>query len=370
MAAEKERVPVKDPFGAARDPRMPFLAQALDPYQAGRRLEGCLTNGDPGIGLRSIRVVRHKPGRRCLIEYEVEAGDTENSHETIKILGKVRARGVDEKSYRIQRALREAGFVENPGIPETLGMIPEFRMWLQCGVTGETSTGLLADPEGKRIARRTAELAHTLHQARVPPLRPPHRMRDELRILHERLYRIAGGRPDLENRLRWVLEACDRLGAEVPESIRCGIHRDFYPDQVLVDGDRLWLLDLDLYCEGDPALDIGNFLGHIKEQSLRTLGDPAALSEVEGELVECFLGLSPIISHKAIDAYTTLTLARHVYISTRFTDRRDFTEPHPDPGPRRVLSRCPRSRRYARREADPESPPAPSAPPHRNRRRL
>src|SRR2546426_9353652 len=39
---------------------------------------------------------------------------------------------------------------------------------------------------------------------------------------------------------------------------------------VIVNGERLFLLDFDLYCEGDPALDIGNFLGHITEQSLRS----------------------------------------------------------------------------------------------------
>jgi hypothetical protein len=31
-----------------------------------------------------------------------------------------------------------------------------------------------------------------------------------------------------------------------PPPARCGIHRDFYADQVIVDGSRLYLLDFDL----------------------------------------------------------------------------------------------------------------------------
>ena len=327
--AEKESVPVSDPFEAVRDPQMPFLKRALNPYEAWRQLRERLSGEEAHARLRGIRVTRHKPGRRCLVEYEVGLESPGRPRETLVVLGKARVRGVDEKSYRVQRTLRETGFGGedgDPGVPETLGTVPEFHMWLQRKVGGKTSTGSLAGSEGMRIARRIAELAHNLHQARVTPLRRPHEMCDELAILRERLSRVAGERPHLEARLWRVLGACERLGASVPGRVPCGIHRDFYPDQVLVDGDRLWLLDLDLYCEGDPALDIGNFLGHIEEQSLRTLGDLAALSDVEEELRERFLEISTV-PREAIEAYTTLTLVCHVHISTQFADRRDFTEP-------------------------------------------
>jgi aminoglycoside phosphotransferase (APT) family kinase protein len=115
-----------------------------------------------------------------------------------------------------------------------------------------------------------------------------------------------------------------RAGA-VPEPVECGIHRDFYADQVIVDGERLYLIDFDLYCVGDPALDIGNFLGHITEQSLRTRGDPAALAECERVMEERFVELSGERVRPAVHAYAALTLARHVYLSTRFPDRRPLT---------------------------------------------
>src|SRR5262249_38327665 len=126
--------------------------------------------------------------------------------------------------------------------------------------------------------------------------------------------------------LRRLLAAAARLGAATREPKTCGVHRDFYADQVIVDGNRLFLIDFDLYAEGDPALDIGNFLGHITEQSLRTLGDPAALTDRELALEERFVELSGV-TPAAVRTYATLTLLRHIYLSPQFPERRAFTQP-------------------------------------------
>jgi Ser/Thr protein kinase RdoA (MazF antagonist) len=151
-------------------------------------------------------------------------------------------------------------------------------------------------------------------------------MADELRILHERLPAVGRAEPQWADRIERLLEACDRLGTATPEAVPRGIHRDFYADQVIVDGPRLHLIDFDLYCEGDPALDIGNFLGHLTEQSLRTLGDPEALAHIEGALEERFVELSGEKTRSTIHTYKLLTLARHVHLSTLFPERRPYSE--------------------------------------------
>jgi hypothetical protein len=310
---------------------MPFLAQAIDPRQAQRQLEQCLpswTSGKKSFQLRAIRVLRHKPGRRCLIEYDVDTAVLDRPGETHTLIGKARARGIDISTYHLLVSLRNAGFGANSDdgilVPEPVGVIPEFQMWLQRKAPGLNATRLLAGPTGIALAGRVATAAHKLHTANLRPVRR-HTMADELRILHERLPLVAKSRPKWAGRIERLLSASDRLGLSTPELGPVGIHRDFYPDQVLVDGERLYLLDFDLYCEGDCGADIGNFVGHLTEYGLRTSGDPAALSDREQALVERFVELSGESVRPSVQAYTTLTLVRHVYLSTQFPERRHTT---------------------------------------------
>lgn len=90
-------------------------------------------------------------------------------------------------------------------------------------------------------------------------------------------------------------------------------------------GDRCYLIDLDLYCDGDPALDMGNFVAHLSEQSLRTLGNPDGLLAQETAFIEACCRLNAAVSPAAIEAYKTLTLVRHIAISHRIASRQHLT---------------------------------------------
>jgi len=353
---------VHDPFNVAQDPRMPFLRNALDPRQALSQLKACCTGlncHEAEITLESIKVTRHKPGRRCLIEYELGLEHRGQPSEVLIVLGKARAKGLDKKAHDLLQRFRGSGFGpesdDGISVPEPLGLVPEFRMWLQRKIPGVPLTELLLRPDGAKWARRAAEAAHKIHLANLPARRV-HTMADELRILHECLGRVAEIKPRWAKRLDRVLAACDRLGASVPEPHPCGIHRDFYPAQVIAtkpqrstgqssngllsptlsskggEGEpranqetRIWLIDFDLYCLGDPGLDIGNFIGHITEQRVREWGDARALAKQEQAMKKRFIELSGESCRAAIDCYTTLTLVRHIYLSTQFPKRRAFT---------------------------------------------
>ena len=320
-----------DPLGVTNDPAMSSLAAALDPAKVRRRFRGRLRRltGENGLPhLRTIRVTRYKPGRRCVIEYDLEVERPDAAPEMVTLIGKVRRLRSGKSGYRLLSALWEAGFgadsADGITVAEPIGVVPEFRMWLQRKVQGQVATDLLAEPGGEDLVRRIAEAAHKVHRAGVLAKRR-HTMNDELRILHERLPTVARSEPQWAERIERLLDACDCLGAGTPKPEPCGIHRDFYADQVIVAGPRLCLIDFDLYCEGDPALDIGNFLGHIREQSLRSLGDPEALADLEVAMEERFVELAGEETRPAVRAYKLLTLARHVHLSTLFPERRPFT---------------------------------------------
>ncbi len=325
-------VVVTDPQGVGDDPCMPFVADALIPQRVEPRLIHCLAKAasedlgfDPAEArLRAIRVVRYKPMRRCLIEY-----DLSDTSRTITLMGKVRARGLDRSTYQLQSHLWNNGFndasQDGISVPRPLGVLPELNMWLYHKAPGVPATDLWAEPAGEDLAPRVAQLAHKLHRGGFVA-RWRHTMADELRILRERLPEVLHRQPHWGDRLERVLDACYRLGNSFADPLTCGIHRDFYADQILVDEDRLYLIDLDLYCQGDPGLDIGNFQGHLTELALRTLGNAHALVEREQALEDAFLSLAGSRLRTSIKVYATLTLVRHIYLSTRFAERNDFTE--------------------------------------------
>lgn len=333
MQRDLSKITVFDPFGAVNDPELPSLALALNPAEVKEEFKRGLPRlaGEDGqVIVKAIQVIRHKPGKRCVIEYDVRVECADGRRQKAVIIGKVRARRFGNEAYRLQEALWNAGFqtgvADRVSVPEAIGILPRMRMWLQRKVPGETATTLLAGPDGIAIARRIAKALHKLHRAGVPTERQ-HTMADELRILRQCLLSAARAKPDCAPRLERILEACEHLGARTPPPVPCGIHRDFYPAQVIVRGKRLHLLDFDLYCLGDPALDAGNFLGHIIEQSLRSSGRPDTLRDRELELEERFVRLAGERVRQGVHAYTTLTLARHIYLSTQFPERHSTTEP-------------------------------------------
>ena len=288
-----------------------------------------LTAEQRGMQLLGIRVVRHKPGRRCLIEYRLEMERGGEPPETITLLGKVRARGLDKTTFDTVTSLWNGDFgpksQDDVLVPQPAGMVPELGMWLHHKVPGDPATRLLGDAGGVELAGRIAEASYKLHQQGVPAKRR-HLMADELRILHEKLPLVGQMQPALARRVDALLKNCDRLGASLPKPLVLkGIHRDFYADQVLVDGVRLYLLDFDLYCEGDPGAGDRQLRGHMREYGLRKR-EAGSFKEHEPRLVERFVQLSGEATRLHIEVYSALTLVRHVYLSTQFPERRPHTE--------------------------------------------
>jgi Ser/Thr protein kinase RdoA (MazF antagonist) len=313
------------------DTKLGFIAPALDPQQVVAQFKRLLPHRperEDSLRLRSIGVVRHKPQRRCLIEYEFDGSGTENDSSSMTLIGKVNAKFPDLFSYRIQQTLFEEAFhpTAEDGIcvPQPLGVIPEWHMWLQQKAQGDRLTNHLELTGAEQLVARTTQAIYKLHCTAMPVHRT-HTPRDELDILHKCVPKVLRTHPEWQEPVRRILAACDRLAASLPNNCKTFLHRDFYPDQLLVDGGNMTLLDFDLCCLGDPALDIGNFHAHLTEHALRHVGQPETLSSVQNAFLESYSiqAGENILSRAKI--YSTLTLVRHIYLSSLFPDRRHLT---------------------------------------------
>ena len=333
-----------DEMAPHTDAELPALAHALDPKRAaaevGQAIRPLVPDG-AHVTLLEQRVLAYKARRRCVIAYRFDVRGRA-ARSSLAVVGKIRARKDGVHAYRQLRSVWDSGFAVDSGdgisVPEPIGVVPAFGMWLQRSVEGSTLTALLAGPDGVGLARRTAEAAHKLHSATIPAIHR-HTIADELRILDRCFAGVAAAMPEAAPRLVRLADACHRVGAALPAPAWCGSHRDFYSDQVLVDRTgRLFLIDFDMYCEADPGLDVGNFLGHVTELGLRCCGDPRALASVEHALERRFGELAGESARVAARAYAALTVARHVYLSTRFADRHRTTASLLDLAERRLLA--------------------------------
>ncbi|MFT3802429.1 MAG: hypothetical protein QM766_14575 [Burkholderiaceae bacterium] len=314
-----------------------LLDHALD-RDAMRAPLGRLLAGDADAwGLRAARLVRHKPGRRALIAYElIQDGRVRT------LFGKMRFKGLDRHGYGIQRALAEAGFGADGAprergasahesartpfvVPDVVGCLPALNMWIQQAVPGTPSNESFAAGCDAGLARRVADALAALHGARIPVSRV-WRIEDELAMLGDRLEAACEARADLAGRIRRVLDGCIELAARLNRGRPTSIHRDFHPEQVLVDGERLVLLDFDLFASGDPALDVGNFNAHLIELGVRRSGSDDLLRDHERAFVERYREHQPSLDSFSADAWTLISLARHIFLSLRFPDRRHTTE--------------------------------------------
>lgn len=311
--------------GACTDPAMPFMERVLNrPYmeQQLRSLVGARRRRVLG----AIRITRWKAGRRAVIEYDIEPI---RSGPRRTLVGKVRARSLDVSTFRLASRLSAHALAHDSAdgisVPRVIGAIPECHMWLQEKVGGVSGWQAVTRPDGPRTARAIGRAIAKL-QGSLPPLARRHTIEDEMAYLRARLDTVAAGHPEWAARIHHVLEACDRLAASVRCGETSGVHRDFYHDQVIVGSGRIWLLDLDLAAESDPALDVGNFSAHLVEQSLRLLGDADALARQEAEFVEGYVEAGGRGEAASIAAYKALSLARHIYLSTIIEERRPHTE--------------------------------------------
>lgn len=326
-AEQPTNIKITYPFSVIDDLALSNVSMAIDANFAKDAITPIIRQAfrDDGLTLSSIRVQRHKPGRRCLLKYSFVKTD---SGRKVTVLGKIHAKSRHDRSFRLQQGLWESDFdyhsADGISVARPLGTVPEVQMWLQECVPGTVSWGALSGPNGETIAARIAEAAHKLHQADIITERV-HTIEDELQILEEKLPQVVRLMPQLKSRIDVVLAKCRELANSIPITQQTGIHRDFYPDQVLVDGDRFFLLDHDLYCMGDPNLDIGNFIGHLIEYSLRKYGTPGMFAAGQSALVERYCSLRKDSLSTVIDAYSNLTLVRHIYLSTRIAGRSHST---------------------------------------------
>lgn len=301
------------------DTALPHLADALDTDGAAallRQQAGLTLTGPPAL-------YRHKTGKRALIRYACQADDGTAR----PLLGKMRSAGRDVKTPALHNALRAAGLDEaGPvGIPRVIDLTNHWKMWFMEEVPGTCLRDLQDDTQTNAFTRTGAALAH-LHGCGVAPDKSWTHAQ-ELHVLTTALGNAGTALPSRQPQLQALVAQARHLLATLPAENPTCIHRDFYPDQVIVDTDHIWFVDLDLVALGDPAIDVGNFLAHLAEYAIRTTGSVRASQRLEAAFLRGYHSVAPDLCPDRIRVLRTISLLRHIHISQWFEDRKHTAEP-------------------------------------------
>lgn len=287
-----------DPIAPPFDPALPTLALAVS---LDRMSAALASLGRPAARVTSADVVRHKPGRRCLLRYGVE--DEARPSSTVlygKVFASARGPRVLAAHAGMYAALSTGRTALEPRVPEPIGFAAEAGVVLLGAVPGVPVTARLLAGD-VALAARIGSALGALHGAAVG-LERVHRPADELAPLEARVARLAAADGRLGDRAALALE---RLEAAKPGDRawrRRPVHRDLHPDQVLAGAnDAIGLVDLDDAALSEPALDVGNFVAHLIWLGGRAPSAAGALRRVAGAFQR---------AHAATDANLSAAVVR------------------------------------------------------------
>lgn len=252
-----------------------------------------------GITAQKAEVLREKKGRRILLRY----GDA---------IGKQRIKGYDAHTPALHNRLRSAGFSDGEvAVPAVLAEAPALNMWIQQRISAPLLTDLL--PTTDHVLHAVGRSLARLHHSAVTSERR-WTMVQEAAVMTTALNIAMHDRPNDASDIRYLMSTLQYALSDLEPAPDVLLHRDFYPDQVLVDDQQIWLLDLDLCAQGAAVIDIGNFLAHLDEWALRT-GQPVN----EAPFLHGYATIA--VLPEGIELLRSVSLARHIHIAQRFPDR-------------------------------------------------
>ncbi len=226
-----------------------------------------------GNRVRSLHLQAWRPGMRC--SFRAKLGNGTRAYVKVSALRDLES--AFDRARRVYDAVEAAGSLR---VPRPIACDAKAQTMIYAACPGVK----LGDGEAAEAARLAARALVAFQALDPVGIARVHTPADELLL-------IATWTEYLE---RLEHEAADEISARLDELRRAMpstsavpslVHRDFYDGQLLADGDRVVVLDLDTSCRGDRELDVGNYLAH---RALRAFehGDTAFEAGLAGPFYE------------------------------------------------------------------------------------
>jgi Ser/Thr protein kinase RdoA (MazF antagonist) len=150
-------------------------------------------------------------------------------------------------------------------VPQVLFYDPSLRLLAQQRVVGIPYTDLLDRPELTNYVQLAGAALAFLHNQCLAVGREVW-LRDHLvDLLYPQPSQLGEQLPQYRAQIETLIAEMESQERAIKPPVEAGpIHRNFGPSKVLYREGRAWVTDWDLFAQGDPALDIANFVVHLQ----------------------------------------------------------------------------------------------------------
>lgn len=203
------------------------------------------------------KVLRYRPGKRCTMRCPAH---NRGAPRFAKVFPDDRGRQLHEESIALWRTAQNGVLqfqVARPGDWDAAARA----LW-QDAVPGAPIIETLKSANGVALAERLGRAAASLTHA---PLAPNERLDAHAQLQRTRRYAedLCRRVPALKEEVDLFLERLAALHAAAPARPLAPIHGSPHPQQWLINGDRLGLVDFDRFSWGDPELDVATFIAEM-----------------------------------------------------------------------------------------------------------
>jgi len=259
---------------------------------------------------------RYVPGKRCSVQIDLTVVPAPDAPpERRRVVAKVYARDHGANVYEMLRAFRSHGLAEGGFlVPEPLAYDASWKLLFLSYAEGAVLRSLVL--EGSDPSRRMEDAAHWLsafHRCRVTTGRR-FTLDDHLESLVSERQRLAGVYPESAARLERMLHRFDERGAGLSGWTPGPTHRDYSPDHLVVDGERLTAIDFDECRQYDPMYDVAHFLAHLRLLGLRHGGDVTRFDPLGEMFLAAYRAVSPEFSEGRVRFYRAVALFKLAHI--------------------------------------------------------
>ena len=253
------------------DWQLPSLATATAP----REIESFLAHVGVDVGNSStdrrteVKVLHYAPHRRCVLQYMMELPEG-----PMRVVGKLYRTGSEVAQARhIQDRLRPLAKAHGINIPRVLGVVEGLNLLLMEWVNGINMRDHLLETrsvdDAREVARRAAETLAAIHSLHIEGQRM-RTLENDLKGIRVRAKRFHLVAPQLARQVDALLDRIALLAGRCTAGTPALIHGDYTPRQMLLNGGQLAVLDFDMTCLGDPAIDVGNFMAQLLKEAVYT----------------------------------------------------------------------------------------------------